>query len=285
MSSATINQSKPPAALVDKDLSRQVNSRVCETIVLYRVVTAFIIASLLWKAGFYVFALSVYSTYSLDDSFFPSFFSSSLALGFMLVVPVVIGMASLVVHEKSFLIFQSAITLLCMFGLCIHQGSYNDVTFLTCFWVSLWCLWYAIKLGAPPRELIATSRKFAVLIISLIFLGGAVGKWTPGYWSGQVFYEIYFVDRDFWFFNLLRWNLQPDALREFATCYSRMVVLAESGCALLWLLPVKLAGGIALTMLVVIALFSNVYLFSVVACLCGLAVVCLHEPKGSAFGA
>ena len=197
----------------------------------------------------------------------------------MLVVPIVMGVIALGVRQKSFLVFQSTITLLCMFGMCIHQGSYNDVTFLTCFWTSLWCVWYTVKLGTPPQELIAKSKSFAILIISLIFLGSAIGKWTPSYWSGQVLYEIYFVDRDFWFFNLLRSNFQPEILRDIATYYSRMVVLAESACALLWLLPVRLAGWIALAMLVGIALFSNVYLFSVVFCLCGLAIVCLHEPK------
>lgn len=194
-------------------------------------------------------------------------------------VPVVLGLIALMVHEKPLLILQASITLVCMFGMCIHQGSYNDVTFLTCFWVSLWCVWYTLKLGSPTRELIGQSQTFAILILSLIFLGGAVGKWTPGYWSGQVLYEIYFVDRDFWFFNLLRANLQPEALREFATYYSRLVIMAEAACALLWLLPVKLAGGIALTMLAGIALLSNTHLFSVTLCLCGLAIVCLHQPK------
>ena len=247
--------------------------------VVYRVVTASIIASLLWKAVYYPAIFSVYLTYSLSDSFFPDFFSNTFVLGIMLIVPVAMGVIALIVRNKPFLIFQSTTTLLCMFGLCIHQGSYNDVTFLTCFWASLWCLWYTVKLGSPPRELIAKSKKFAILIISLIFLGGAVGKWTPGYWSGQVLYEIYFVDRDFWCFNLLRSNFEAEALREIATYYSRMVILVESACALLWLLPVKLAGGVAMAILVGIAIFSNVFLFSVIFCMCGLAIVCLHEPK------
>ena len=78
-------------------------------------------------------------------------------LGALMVVPVIMGMIAMVVREKPYLIFQAATTLICMFGMCIHQGSYNDVTFLTCFWVSLWCVWYTVKLGAPPRELINLS--------------------------------------------------------------------------------------------------------------------------------
>ena len=189
----------------------------------YRVVVAFLLASLLWKSSHYPAFYNIYNSYALNDSFFPSFFSSTIVLGIVLMVPVLLGMMALMVREKPLLIVQSTVTLVCMFGMCIHQGSYNDVTFLTCFWVSLWCVWYTIKLGTPPSELIDQSKTFAILIVSLVFLGGAVGKWTPGYWSGQVLYEIYFVDRDFWFFNLLRSNLQPEALREFATYYLSLI--------------------------------------------------------------
>ena len=279
MNSTSLEQKKLLSAGLAARQKPQSIPRVCEAVVVYRVVVAFLIASLLWKSSYYPALYAIYTAYSLNDSFFPSFFSSTIVLGMLLMVPVVLGVMAMLVREKALLILQSSVTAVCMFGMCIHQGSYNDVTFLTCFWVSLWCVWYSVKLGSPPRELIEKSKTFAILIVSLIFLGGAVGKWTPGYWSGQVLYEIYFVDRDFWFFNLLRSNLQPEALREFATYYSRVVIIAESGCALLWLLPVKLAGGIALAMLVGIALLSNTYLFSVMFCLCGLAIVCLHQPK------
>jgi hypothetical protein len=170
-----------------------------------------------------------------------------------------------------------------MFGLCIHQGSYNDVTFLTCFWVAAWCSWFTMRIDDPEDELLAKGKTFGILIVSMIFLGGAVGKWTPGYWSGEVLYEIYFVDRDFWFFNLLRSRMDPEALRDFATYYSRLVILTETACSFLWLLPVKAASAIALTVFLGIALFSNVYLFSVMFCLFGLTIVGLHEPKSATF--
>ena len=127
--------------------------------------------------------------------------------------------------------------------------------------------------------MLAKAKTFCILIISLIFLGGAVGKWTPGYWSGEVIYDIYFVERDFWFFNLLRANLDDNALRNFATHYSRMVVLSETACAFLWLLNPKIGSAIALIMFLGITLFSNVLLFSVTLCLIGLAIVGMHEPN------
>ncbi|MDG1873511.1 MAG: hypothetical protein P8J27_06350 [Mariniblastus sp.] len=252
---------------------------VPQVIVLYRVVVGFIIASLLWKCSFYPAVYTVYTQFRMEDDFFPRLMSSTLVLVALLLTPVALGMIAMFVRRKWFMITQATVTAICMFGMCIHQGSYNDVTFLTCFWVSLWCIWYTIKIGSPEKELISQAKKFAILIISLIFFGGTIGKLTPGYWSGQVLYEIYFIDRDFWIFNLLRANFEPETLRDISTYYSRMIILAESACALLWLLPSKIAGGVAMTVLLGIVVFSNEQLLSVMFCLVGLTIVALHDPK------
>ncbi len=197
----------------------------------------------------------------------------------MIVVPVVLGILIMFIRTQWALRLQAFVTLACMFVLCIHQGSYNDVTFLTCFWVAAWCAWYTVRLGDPEQELLSKGKTLGLLIVSMIFLGGAVGKWTPGYWSGEVLYEIYFVDRDFWFFNLLRERMDPQGLRDFATCYSRMVVITETACAFLWLLPPKIGSAIGMIVFLGIAVFSNVYLFSVMFCLFGLTIVGMHESK------
>ena len=111
-------------------------------------------------------------------------------------------------------------------------------------------------------------------MISMILLGGAVGKWTSEYWSGEVFYDIYFVDRDFWVFNLLRDHVEPETLREIATWYSRQVVVVESVAGFgLWLLPARWAAIAGMVVLTSIALLSNFLLFSVLSCVIALAAV------------
>lgn len=244
----------------------------------YRVVTCFLLASLLWKFRFIPGIFTGYQELTLSDAFFPALFSHPLTLAVLFLTSVTIGLVGLFVRSKLALRCHAITTLVCMFGLCIHQGTYNDVTFVTCFWVSTWCVWYTFRLDDPADILLSKAKVFGILIISLIFLGGAAGKWTPGYWSGEVIYEIYFAGRDFWFFNLLRANMEVDALREFATYYSRMVVLSETACAFLWLLNPRTGSAIALIMFLGITLFSNVLLFSVTLCLIGLAIVGLHQP-------
>jgi hypothetical protein len=119
------------------------------------------------------------------------------------------------------------------------------------------------------------------LILSIIFLGGAVGKMTGGYGSGEVLYEIYFSGRDYWLFNFLRNQFDEPTLRNIACYYSWLVAGTELLCAFLWLMPQRLASWIAIAVLLNIALMSNTWLFSVLTCLMGLAVVGLHTPRRS----
>ena len=261
-----------------KSRLRTATDRLSVVLLPYRVVNCFLVASLLWKLKFFPAIVSEYLELKLSDHFFPALFSSPIVLIVLFVIPVTSGLVALFVRNKLVLRSLAITTMICLFGLCIHQGSYNDVTFVTCFWVSAWCVWYSFRLDDPAEILLSKARMFGLLIISLIFLGGAIGKWTPGYWSGEVIYEIYFVRRDFWLFNLLRANFEADAPRDLATYYSRMIIASESACAFLWLLNPKIGSAIAVMMLFGITLFSNVLLFSVTLCLIGLAIVGLHEP-------
>ena len=117
------------------------------------------------------------------------------------------------------------------------------------------------------------------LILLMIFIGGAVGKLTPGYWDGTVLYEIYFRERNFWTYNLVRGMVSEESLPAVAMWHSRMVVCAEWLCGFLWLMPRKIASIVAIVMLCGIALTNNFNLFSVVTCLIGLALVGLHQKK------
>lgn len=292
MSSATPTTPANPATLATTATQRStfgspfITARQNDTVVgvpavlkVYRVVVGFLVASLVWKCQVYPSIYYIYASLRLRDSFFPNWLSEPIVLAALIVIPVLLGTLVMFLRSDLALRIQAFTTLACTFGLCIHQGSYNDVTFLTCFWVAAWCAWFTVRINDPEELLLAKGKTLALLIISMIFLGGAVGKWTPGYWSGEVLYEIYFVDRDFWFFNLLRSNLNAEALRDFATYYSRMVIITESACAFLWLMSPKIGSAIALSVFLGIAVFSNVYLFSVMFCLFGLTIVGLQDPK------
>jgi hypothetical protein len=233
----------------------------------------------LWKIRGVPMFYFIYHQVPLRDEFFPVLMQRTEVMTCFYVVPILLGISVICWSARWLILTQSVATTMAMLGLCIHQQTYNDVTFMTCFWASAWCLWYSLRMGDPVDELRIKAGRLSVLILSMIFLGGAVGKLTPGYWSGEVLYQIYFVERDFWIFNLLRSQFELETVRTLATHYSRIVIVIETAGAFLWLLPTRMACFIAIGVLFSIAIFSNFYLFSVMSCLFGLGVAGLYRPQ------
>jgi len=244
-----------------------------------RIVAVCLVISLVWKFRAFGLAIDIYRQLPLVDVFFPSILQSTNAM-------IVAYFASLISvgylaigSQPSRLAISACLALVALGFLCLHQQAYNDVTFLTCWWTVMWCFWFVRQLGQAAEPLMDRAAFLAHAILSVIFLGGAVGKLTNGYWSGEVFYSIYFEGRNYWLFNLLRSLCSEDYLGEISCWYSRMVIVMEAICALLWLMPVRLASFIAIFVLCNIGLMSNTLLFSVLTCLIGLALVGLHQPK------
>ena len=250
-----------------------------DKVYVYRVVALGILLSLTWKIRYLPFFWHHYDLIPLHDDFFPSMMQKSLTWAGFQLLPIALIITAFFVTDRRYLLLQGWLTGVCMLGLCWHQLSYNDVTFLTCLWVSLWSIWYLHRMKEPAATLYPKAAKLVTLIFSMILLGGAVGKLTPGYWSGEVFYEIYFAQREFWIFSLLRQNLSQEMLTTVACYYSRFVIITEVAGAGLWLLPPRLACALGIAIFLSIALFSNTNLFSVMCCLLGLGLVGLHQPR------
>ncbi|TWT53200.1 hypothetical protein Pla22_08280 [Rubripirellula amarantea] len=261
---------------VDKEIT--LPSKV---IVAYRIVQALLSLALIWKWTYYVASVRLYGETPIFDSFFPDFFRSNTVLVVAFLAAVVASGLGVVVGNRRTLIALALISFAGLTITCVHQGSYNDMTFVTAWWTALWSLWYVTRLDCDePERLLSKGAFLSRAIISVILLGGAIGKWTSEYWSGEVFYDIYFVDRDYWVFNLIRQNFDADVQRVLATWYSRFVIASETMAGFtLWLLPPRIAAVAAMVMLTSIALLSNFMLFSVLLSLVGLASIGLFVSK------
>lgn len=250
-------------------------------LVAHRIVQLGILITLMWKWTFFTQADRVYREIILHDTFFPELLRSVSVLRTAFLAAVISCGFSLVTGSRW---LQRVCAFVCLLGcsvLCIHQGSYNDMTFVTAWWASVWTIWYAWRIDDDDQLLMLNrAALLSRLIISVILLGGAIGKWTGEYWSGEVFFDIYFLDRDFWLFNWLRDRFDQETLQVIAKWYSRKVILTETVAGFgLWALPPKWAAIIAIVILNGIALLSNFYLYSVLASLIGLATVGLFVPK------
>ena len=170
-------------------------------LIAHRVVQAGIMLTLMWKWSFFVMASRVYQEIPLADSFFPSVLQSvgTVRLAFLGCI-FAIGL-NIVTGNRRLQKACCCVTFVGTAVLCLHQASYNDMTFVTAWWASLWALWFVHHIDDADRDrTLARAAFLSRLVISVILLGGAAGKWTGEYWSGEVFYDIYFRDRDFWVF-------------------------------------------------------------------------------------
>lgn len=257
-----------------------------KTLIAHRIVQIGLLVTLLCKWHFFWIASRLYGVIHIADPFFPDWLESAVSIRVAFCLGVVSIAFNLVTPLPGARKMLGWITLLCMTVLCIHQGSYNDMTFVTAWWVSLWSVWFAHRMEDANQDLVMSRAAFlSRLIISVILLGGAVGKWTPEYWSGEVFYDIYFIDRDYWIFNLMRDRFDAEMLREIAKWYSRQVVVVETIAGVgLWALPARWAAMVGVILLTSIIVLSNYYLVSVLACLIGLASIGVLAPKKTKVG-
>ncbi len=279
----TATDSPPVNQPVEEPRPQVSETTINRALVAHRVVQAGMLLALVWKWWFFVLASRVYVEIPLVDDFFPSVLQSiwTVRIAYLGTVGA-IGLNLMTGSNQRQRVY-GLLTFLGSSVLCLHQTSYNDMTFVTAWWTSLWALWYVHHIDDADRDAMLRRAAFlSRLIISVILLGGAAGKWTGEYWSGEVFYDIYFRDRDFWLFNILRANFDDQTLHVLAMWYSRKVIIIETVAGLgLWLLPPKWAAATAVILLTSIALLSNFLLFSVLLSLIGLAAVGFFVRKPS----
>lgn len=248
----------------------------------FRIVQLGTLLALLCKLPFFIDGAKAYLALPIYQPFFPS----PLRLAGVVIAAYLVVCVSLVFNllcrSDRVRAISAWVPLAGLTILFIHQGSYNDMTFTTAWWTALWSAWFAGRIDANDHQLMVRGARLSRTILSVILLGGAVGKWTAEYWSGQVLYEIYFVDRDFWIYNLLRDHFTPATVRDIATWYSRHVILVETVVGLtLWAMPPRFAAVIGVTVYGSIAIFSNYYLLSVLLSLMALALVGLFVPRSA----
>jgi hypothetical protein len=153
---------------------------------------------------------------------------------------------------------------------CLHFEMFSDATFVTSFWVGLWLLWFTANATRSDDSFYLHARTLAQCTLALVFLGGAIGKLTGAYVEGHALYELYFVQKDSWPYPWLRDTLSPEALRELATWFSRVVIVGELALALCPLYPFRVAAIGGTIVMVGMVVISTWYLLSVMACLIGL---------------
>lgn len=155
----------------------------------------------------------------------------------------------------------------CALVLSVHVAAYNDATFVTGFWAALWVAWLATRSDVEAE---AWGPRLAQGVVSLMFLGGTLGKLTPEYLSGEVLYHIYFLQKTNGIYPWLRSVLDPEALRSLASAFSWAVIATEAALATSVFWKPRVALWTATLVCTGIVVGSTVYLTSVMAPVVGI---------------
>ena len=247
----------------------------------FRLVAAGVVLGLTYKWRYFRFSDWAYHRLTIRDEFFPTWLQDADVLRWVYVAAVLGWIVAGLSPETRLRQIASVMGLMAGTVLMMHRGSYNDMTFVTAWWAGVWLTWMAFRLPVDPADVLdRKAARLAATILSVTMLGAVAGKWTNSYWSGDVLREIYFVDRDHWLFNWIRHTVDAEHIPMVAKWYSRMVIATETIAGLtLWWMPRRLTAVAGATLFASIAIFSNVYLISVVAPLVALAVICW--PSGT----
>lgn len=233
-----------------------------------RILVLGLLSSWLWKYSLWWTVLRASASQPLEDPFFPALMQRFDVLLVALLLPILIGLTASCVPSARWLAAGCASFAASSALLLLHQSTYNDATFVTVLWSALWGLWL---FSARPdsafaqQTLTARAAMLSQLLMGLWFLGGAIGKCTPGYLDGSVLHDLYFVDRDYLPFVLARRLWRGEALSVVARAYSFIVFVTECALATLPLWPPRLAMHFATLAMVCICLVNNPQLFSVFA--------------------
>ncbi|MET0342166.1 MAG: hypothetical protein ABW252_14270 [Polyangiales bacterium] len=242
-------------------------------VVSLRILVLSIVLAWLSKTAYWVGALKQAAAWPLHDFFFPRPLQRvDVALVAALLPLALAGWA--VVRGGAARLRDALGALAAGSGvLLLHQLAFNDATFVTSLWAALYGLWLH-RAGASASETVTLrAGMFAQLTIAMFFLGGLVGKLTPGYWDGSVIHGLYFARSQHWTFALARAQLSPAALMEVARWYARGLMLSELLLASLPLWPIRASLRFAALALVVLVALNNFKLVSVTAPLLGMCLV------------
>ena len=214
----------------------------------------------------------------IQNSFFPVVFSNPLTAQSAYVLPILI-ILTIFKSEPRFFRLSSCLMIFSSAILCWHKDTYSDATFVISFWVALWLLWVSIHIKRIDAGFRLHAKMLAVSILSIVFMGGLVGKLTPEYWNGQIFYHIFVVQNNHWPFFWLKKSFSWEQLQSWCTVISRLMIGVEIFFSFSLFLPFRLVRFWAPLLMGGMTLFSTWRILSVLSCLIGMIWFCGRWEK------
>jgi hypothetical protein len=207
----------------------------------------------------------------VHDHFFPALLRHPTLLLVAFFVPMISEVVVLSHQTRAGMKRAAAIETLGAAVLLLHQATYFTATWVVVFWAGLFLVWIAWSGAANEGRATTTGPFLAQLLTAFFFLGGAAGKWSAGYWSGEVFYDIFFARQSYFVYSHLRAWFDDATIQLLAKWFSRSAVAVETSMVLVVFLPARLASTVSIAAALGLWL-TNADLFEVVWPLIGIAL-------------
>ena len=233
-----------------------------------------------WLIGWYIkgyfyfpYLFHEIAVVPIQNSFFPGVFSAPLAAQFAYALPISI-ILTICQSEPRFFRWSSGLMIFSSAILCWHKDTYSDATFVASFWVALWLLWVSIRIDRIDAGFRLHAKMLAVFILSIVFMGGLVGKLTPEYWNGHILYHIFIAQNNHWPFFGLKKFFSLEQLQLLCAVMSRFIIGVEMFLSFSLFLPFRLVRFWAPLVMGGMTLFSTWRILSVLSCLIGMIWFC-----------
>ncbi len=212
----------------------------------FRAVTGGLLAVRLMLAVPYVRIASLQLIAPVHDHFFPAALRHPALLLVAFFIPIITEVSALDRPTVGTMKLASVVEALGAAILLLHQATYFYATWVIVFWAGLFMVWMAWSAATDTERATAIGPFLAQLLIAFFFLGGAIGKWTAGYWSGDVFYNVFFAVNSGLVYAELRALFSDATVHLIATWFSRSAVVVETSMALVLFLPARVASIVSI---------------------------------------
>ena len=195
-------------------------------------------------------------SHPFKDAFFPGFLQSKYPIILAYTLPIAFGIPLYVMASSKACRLHAVISLLSAAILLTHSSTFYDAVYVCQFWLSMWLVWFAFRSKDDSQALAAKAPFLFLCVVSLLFLGGTVGKLCEIYWQGEFSYVSFFETSDHPLILAIKDYLDVSSQLVLATWLSRGIIFVEllTACSLfappllgvLWVIFV--AGGMTISL-------------------------------------
>ena len=226
----------------------------------------------LWGIDAIVQDYEFYKDLKLHSDFFPEVFCSPLLAAILFSTVIATSILALAISDSRLWWVNYGAILIASLFLILGPFGFAWQFPITTFWGSWLYLWLILRRENSTSYIDLVGPRISLMVVSLVFFGGVWGKWTQGYWSGEVFSFLIFAYQPEAKYTLLRESVSESTMSMIATNFSRVAILVETLLSCVWLFPRRIGLVFSFLMLTGMWMMSPIGIIDAIGPLFGVVL-------------